>query len=106
MDLYRLSGKPQDLLPLNLDHVFANDIALVEWPTRLGDRIPPEVLDLQLRIHNDDSHDGQEDIEFCARKVVLRPHGQTWTDRIEFLIGEGMVDDLLLEDGITTKKDD
>jgi hypothetical protein len=42
MDLYRLDQKDtvtevrKVLRPLNLDHIFATDVTLLEWPTRLG----------------------------------------------------------------------
>jgi len=34
MDLYRLSGKPEDLLPLNMDYVFANCKILHSLPKK------------------------------------------------------------------------
>ena len=73
MDLYRLAQKEtteqvRDLLrPLNLDHVFAHDVVLMEWPERLGPAfvqrhdndstasslwpvLPPERLEIDIRI--------------------------------------------------------
>lgn len=92
MDLYRLSGK-EDLLPLNLDEVFRSGISLVEWPSRLGSKSPQEYLDIRLSIVGT-MQDGIEDS--CARHVNLQPHGGRWQQRLEWLLEEGYVDDLVV----------
>ena len=46
-DLYRLV-RPEDAEELGLDEALAEGIALIEWPERLGDRLPRERLDLAL----------------------------------------------------------
>jgi len=73
MDLYRLSGNPSDLDPLNLPHVFQECISLIEWPSRLGDLIPNDRLELTFRI--DESTD--------IRIVTITPYGKDWTSRFE-----------------------
>lgn len=73
MDLYRLSGNPSDLDPLNLPHVFQECISLIEWPSRLGDLIPNDRLELSFRI--DESTD--------IRIVTITPYGKDWTSRFE-----------------------
>ena len=63
MDLYRLDQKEtvtevQDLLrPLNLDQIFANDVSLVEWPSRLGPAYAHAVASSQRA---DQQEEGQE----------------------------------------------
>lgn len=92
MDLYRLSGQPQDLEPLNLPHVFESHICLIEWPSRLGQLLPENRLDVLLRIEND-NEDHDED---KPRLMSLEPHGRVWRDRIQELVQEGYIDDLLV----------
>jgi tRNA threonylcarbamoyladenosine biosynthesis protein TsaE len=46
-DLYRLE-KPDDALELGLDEAFAEGIALIEWPERLGAYLPRRALHLHL----------------------------------------------------------
>ena len=95
IDLYRLSGRPEELLPLNLDYVFRHCIALIEWPTRLGDRIPPERLEVFITIPSD-----YDDLQYedRLRHMILRPFGLVWQDRLQTLLDEGYVDDLLTEE--------
>lgn len=47
-DLYRLE-RPEEALELGLDDAIADGIVLIEWPERLGGRLPPDRLDLVLR---------------------------------------------------------
>eukprot|EP00545_Synedropsis_sp_CCMP1620_P010437 CAMPEP_0119018486 /NCGR_PEP_ID=MMETSP1176-20130426/19524_1 /TAXON_ID=265551 /ORGANISM="Synedropsis recta cf, Strain CCMP1620" /LENGTH=199 /DNA_ID=CAMNT_0006972503 /DNA_START=228 /DNA_END=827 /DNA_ORIENTATION=+ len=114
MDLYRLSGKPDDLRPLNLDQVFTNDVSLIEWPQRLGSMVPTERLELTLEIQelaltdgatrqeeSDDACDDEDEEEDCMpRRVTLSPIGKRWEDRITMIQEEGFVDDwiILLEE--------
>jgi tRNA threonylcarbamoyladenosine biosynthesis protein TsaE len=46
-DLYRLD-KPEDAWELGIEEAFAEGIALVEWPERLGALMPQERLDIAL----------------------------------------------------------
>lgn len=91
MDLYRLSGLPDDFQPLNLNFVFSNCIALIEWPSRLGDLLPQDRLDINIRILNKET-DVDED---RPRRMVIEPHGVKWTDRIQLMRDEGLLDDLM-----------
>lgn len=91
MDLYRLSGDEQDLVPLNLDRILDEDVSLIEWPQRLGSKVPKKRLDINLRIvHTEDSiYD-----ETCQpRRVTLTPVGLAWEDRLKGLQTEGYIDD-------------
>ena len=91
MDLYRLSGNEQDLLPLNLDKIFDEDVSLIEWPQRLGDKVPKKRLDINLHIIH---VDGSLFDETCQpRRVTLTPVGLAWEDRLKELQTEGYVDD-------------
>ena len=96
MDLYRLSGKEEDLQPLDIAHALKEYICLVEWPSRLGNMTPPKRLDITFRISHDDNaedNDGEE----IERTLTLRAHGSQWEERLKMLEDEGFVDDLLCE---------
>lgn len=47
VDLYRLAH-PGEADELGLEEAFAEAITVIEWPDRLGDRLPVERLDLTL----------------------------------------------------------
>jgi tRNA threonylcarbamoyladenosine biosynthesis protein TsaE len=68
-DLYRLKS-PEETLELGIDEVFAEGIALVEWPDRLGYYTPRERLELRLAITGDG-----------ARTATLLPT-PSWDDRV------------------------
>lgn len=63
MDLYRLDQKNsvpevQKLLrPLNLDHIFATDVTLLEWPTRLGPAYAARHDDCQITSRQTESNE-------------------------------------------------
>lgn len=93
MDLYRLSeGKPEDLEPLNLDFVFKECISLVEWPSRLGELMPDERLEITFKI--DPSTIEHEE---NTRYLTLTPHGDMWSERLARIENEGYLDDLIVE---------
>jgi tRNA threonylcarbamoyl adenosine modification protein YjeE len=46
-DLYRIE-EPRELDELGLDDALEDGAALIEWPERAGDRLPPDVLYLSL----------------------------------------------------------
>jgi tRNA A37 threonylcarbamoyladenosine biosynthesis protein TsaE len=102
MDLYRLSGASKDLLLLDLQHVFANCMSLIEWPQRLGEANPTERLDIRITIPkplteaNHEETANQNGEEDCPRHILLQPHGNGWSERIQYMLGEGYIDDLLL----------
>ena len=71
LDLYRLAG-PEEMRELGLDEALEEGAAVIEWPERLGDRLPSDRLDIRLSL-------GQ-----AGRVAALEPHGR-WKDRrIEF----------------------
>ena len=71
LDLYRLSG-PDDVRELGLDEALEEGAAVIEWPERLEARIPPDRLDIRLRMLGE------------GRVAELERHGR-WKDRrIEF----------------------
>jgi tRNA threonylcarbamoyl adenosine modification protein YjeE len=47
LDLYRL-GSPDELDELGLDELVSDGVALVEWPQRGGDRLPPAAVTIRL----------------------------------------------------------
>ncbi|MCR9073772.1 MAG: tRNA (adenosine(37)-N6)-threonylcarbamoyltransferase complex ATPase subunit type 1 TsaE [Alphaproteobacteria bacterium] len=70
-DLYRL-GDPSEVEELGLGDAFADTVALVEWPDRLGDDLPADRLELTLEIcHGSD-----------RRIARLTPHGR-WAGRLD-----------------------
>lgn len=93
MDLYRLSGEG-DLAPLSLEHVFANGISLIEWPSRLIEK-PPQRLEVTLSIDSASHHDG-DGTDSKSRHMKLVPYGDRWLKRLQFLESEGYFDDLLI----------
>jgi tRNA threonylcarbamoyladenosine biosynthesis protein TsaE len=68
-DLYRLKS-PDETLELGIEEAFAEGIALVEWPDRLGSLKPREHLELRLAITGDG-----------ARQAMLVPTA-AWRDRV------------------------
>lgn len=44
-DLYRIEH-PDEALELGIEDAFAEGISLIEWPERLGDRLPEDRLDI------------------------------------------------------------
>ena len=95
MDLYRLSGSENDLLPLNLDNVFSSGISLIEWPSRLNEK-PPERLEITLTIDSStDATPEIEDEDSKYRRMTLLPFGSRWVERLQFLQSEGLLDDLM-----------
>lgn len=108
MDLYRLSGAEEDLAPLDLENVFANHIALVEWPERLSEK-PTTRLDITLTIDStiqneyedegEDEADNDDDEPKC-RCLKLVPHGERWVERLKFLESEGYLEDLVVDSSL------
>lgn len=74
-DLYRLTS-PSDLHELGLDEALVDGVALVEWPQRAGDRLPPGGIRVLLehdgdgRVARFDGPDGA--IARIARSRALR----------------------------------
>lgn len=61
-DLYRLNG-PEEVNELGFDEALDEGAVVVEWPQRLGARLPPDRLDIELRRAGD------------GRQARLVPHG-------------------------------
>lgn len=71
-DLYRLSS-PDEAYEIGLDEALDDGAAVIEWPERLEDRLPPDRLDIQFELAD----------EAGARRVTLTPHGAWEGRRIE-----------------------
>lgn len=96
MDLYRLTGEG-DLGPLNMGHVLEQCISLIEWPSRLGKMVPETRLDLTFSIREDVA--GEEEGDDSKTRILrVQPHGVQWEERLDYLVKEGYIDDLLLEE--------
>ena len=70
-DLYRL-GRAAEVDELGLDEALDEGAVVIEWPERLEGRLPPDRLDILLRIEGE------------ARRVRLEPHGAWEGRRVEF----------------------
>lgn len=70
-DLYRLTTA-DEAFELGIDEAFADGISLIEWPQRLGSRLPAERLDIEIR------HGAQPD----ARHVTLAGTSD-WIERLK-----------------------
>lgn len=66
-DLYRLND-PDEAWELGIDDALDRGAIVVEWPQRLGARLPPDRLDIDLAEHRD------------GRRARLTPHG-SWKGR-------------------------
>jgi tRNA threonylcarbamoyl adenosine modification protein YjeE len=96
IDLYRLTGEG-DLGLLNMDHVLQQCISLIEWPSRLGKLVPETRLDLTFSIREDVA--GEEEGDDSKTRILrVKPHGVQWEKRLDFLVKEGYIDDLLIEE--------
>jgi tRNA threonylcarbamoyladenosine biosynthesis protein TsaE len=69
-DLYRLED-PEEVVELDLDDAFTEAVTLIEWPDRLGPRLPADRLDLSLTLAGR-----------AGRRVRLRGYGR-WAARLE-----------------------
>jgi tRNA A37 threonylcarbamoyladenosine biosynthesis protein TsaE len=92
MDLYRLHGtSSKEFEPLQLEHVFANCISLIEWPVRLKNL--PELLPSNL--HRLDVTISTVPKRDTRLMTILAPAESTWKERLRTLVDEGIVEDLL-----------
>ncbi len=66
-DLYRLAG-PAEVDELGLAEALDDGAAVIEWPERLADRLPPDRLDIVLAFSGE------------GRSARLSPHG-AWKGR-------------------------
>ena len=78
-DLYRLE-RPEDAWELGIEEAFADGIALIEWPERLGALMPAERLDVAL--------DFAPELGPSGRRARLVGHGG-WARRVEELAPRG-----------------
>lgn len=69
-DLYRLT-RPEEAYELGIEEAFADGIAVIEWPERLGALMPADRLEIVLGF-------GREPTQRTAR---LLPHGR-WRERL------------------------
>jgi tRNA threonylcarbamoyladenosine biosynthesis protein TsaE len=73
-DLYRLENA-DEAYEIGLDEALDDGAAVIEWPERLGGRLPPDRLDVEIGFAEDEA-DG--------RRVRITPHG-AWEGRgLEF----------------------
>ena len=70
-DLYRLTS-PDEAYEIGLDEALEDGAAVIEWPSRLEGRLPPDRLDIEIIIEGD------------ARRARLKGHGAWKGRRLEF----------------------
>jgi len=66
-DLYRLKSA-DEAYELGLDEALDNGVAVIEWPERLGDALPPDRLDIEIALPAPGEADG--------RRLRLTGHGR------------------------------
>lgn len=71
-DLYRLKD-PDELIELGLDDALETGLLLLEWPDRMGDDLPDQRLDIELREEGD------------GRQVKLTGPAFLWEERLQAL---------------------
>lgn len=69
-DLYRLSS-PDEAYEIGLDEALDTGAAVIEWPERLEGQLPPDRLDIEIELAEDDAG---------GRRARLTPHG-AWKGR-------------------------
>jgi tRNA threonylcarbamoyladenosine biosynthesis protein TsaE len=106
MDLWRLKAASERSFA-DFDIVFSQHVAIIEWPDRLGTRLPDARLDVRLeyvaaidavepgkddgdvddfwRFGGDDGTTGSH----AGRTAALEPHGASWNKRVEQLVESG-----------------
>jgi tRNA threonylcarbamoyladenosine biosynthesis protein TsaE len=72
-DLYRLSS-PDEAYEIGLDEALEDGAAIIEWPERLAQHLPPDRLDVVIRLSD----------EGTARAARLAAHGAWKGRRLEF----------------------
>ncbi len=84
-DLYRVED-PSELDELGFEAALDDGIVLVEWPDRLGPRLPADRLDITLSLAADGAQSSSE--AGFARRAELIGHG-SWSRRIAGLSTAG-----------------
>jgi tRNA A37 threonylcarbamoyladenosine biosynthesis protein TsaE len=69
--MYRLED-PSEVEELGFEET-VDGLALIEWPEKMGDALPPYRLDVRISF---DTHN---------RKLTLTPHGDDWSARLDVL---------------------
>jgi tRNA threonylcarbamoyladenosine biosynthesis protein TsaE len=70
-DLYRIDD-PDDLDELGMDEAFDTGVTLIEWPERMGRRLPADRLSITLSLVED-------------RRSMTLSGGPSWTGRLQQL---------------------
>jgi tRNA threonylcarbamoyladenosine biosynthesis protein TsaE len=72
-DLYRVK-RPDEVIELGIEDAFASGVSLIEWPERLGDLLPSDRLEIELRLGGTPGE----------RIAVIHGHG-AWSARAQDL---------------------
>ncbi len=77
LDLYRLDPVTPELLPDLEEYLFGSQVAAIEWAERLGELLPPEYLEVHLRIAGE-----------SEREIVVTGHGPRGEQLLQELAGD------------------
>ena len=84
-DLYRLND-PREVDELGLEDAHEGGLLLIEWPDRMGDELPRERLEVELK-ESGGKH-GLKDAPKDGRSARLTSWGGTWDERIRRVAAE------------------
>jgi tRNA A37 threonylcarbamoyladenosine biosynthesis protein TsaE len=77
-------------------HLSLPDVSLIEWPQRLGCRdVPQDRLDINIQILAAPGA-GAGDEGNLPRLMKIQPRGSLWKRRVDTILEEGYLDDLLV----------
>ncbi|PCJ68159.1 MAG: tRNA (adenosine(37)-N6)-threonylcarbamoyltransferase complex ATPase subunit type 1 TsaE [Rhodobiaceae bacterium] len=84
-DLYRLNN-PREVDELGLEDAHEGGLLLIEWPDRMGDELPRERLEVELK--ESGGKDGLKHAPKDGRSARLTSWGGTWDERIRRVAAE------------------
>lgn len=73
MDLYRLPTGC-DLTILGIPGIYETSLCIIEWPQRMGNKLPTEYLDIEINIDNNET-----------RNVKVVAIGSSWVEKIKHI---------------------
>jgi len=62
---------------LGIPEIFHNSICIIEWPQRMGNSIPADALQIQIKISSVES-----------RAVTISSHSPVWSQRFQAILPE------------------
>ena len=81
-DLYRIEDE-SELDELGLEDAFEDAVCLVEWPDRLGARIPKDRLEIELAPETGETGESKNDAMTGAPRIAVLTAFGSWEGRID-----------------------